>query len=77
MGVAQLTRFGGQPQVRDGGDGDIGVVGGQGEAVRPRVLGLVLQVQGQGLVLEISETGLGWDLGASNAAGLYLIRLTD
>lgn len=42
MGVAQLTRLGGQTQVRDGGDGDISLVGGQGEAVRPRVLRLVL-----------------------------------
>lgn len=42
MIVAQLAGFGGEAEVGDGGDGDVGVLGGKGEAVGPRVLGLVL-----------------------------------
>lgn len=59
MVVAELTRLGGEAKVRNGGNGDLGVVSGQAEALSPRVLGLVLQLQAQGLVLEVGKASLG------------------
>ena len=68
--VAQLAGLGGEAEVGDRGDGDVGVRGIQREAVVPGVLRLVLQVQGQGLVLEVGQAGFGGDGGASEATGL-------
>lgn len=70
MVVAQLARLGGETQVCDGGNGDVGVGGRQFEAVGPRVLRLVLQVQSQGLVLEVSETKLSWDRSVAETTSL-------
>lgn len=44
MVVAQLTGLSGETQVGDGGNGDVGFFSVEGEAVGPRVLGLVLEV---------------------------------
>lgn len=61
MVVAELARFGGETQVCDCRDGDVLICGGQLETVGPCVLRLVLQVETEGLVLEIGETELGRD----------------
>lgn len=61
MVVAELTRLGRETQVCNGGDGNVRVGGGQLETIGPRVLGLVLQVQTEGLVLEVGEAELGGD----------------
>lgn len=58
--VAELARLGRKTQVCDGGDGNVRVCGGQFETVGPCVLRLVLQVQTEGLVLEVGETELSW-----------------
>jgi hypothetical protein len=42
--VAQLAGFGGEAEVCDRGDGDVGFWGGHGEAVCPSAFGLVLEV---------------------------------
>lgn len=70
MVVAQLAGLGGETQVSDGGDGDVGLVCVKGEAVDPRVLGLVLEVQGEGLVLEVGQAQLGRDRSAAETTGL-------
>lgn len=59
--VAQLTSFGGESEVRDGRNSDVLLRGFQCETVVPGVFGLVLQLQGQGLVVEVSQTGFGGD----------------
>lgn len=73
MVVAEFTGLGGEAEVRDGGDGNVGFGGGQREAVGPLVLRLVLQVESQRLVLEVSQTRLGGDGGAPKTAGLELV----
>ena len=47
MVVAQFTGLAREAQVRDGRDSDVGLGCGQGKAVGPAVLRLVLQVEGQ------------------------------
>ena len=69
--VAELTSLGREAQVGDRGDGNVVLGGGQLEAGDPAVLGLVLQVQGQGLVLEVSQAGLGRDGCATETTSLY------
>lgn len=68
--VAQLAGLGGETQICDSRDGDVGVCGRQLEAVGPRVFRLVLQIQAQGLVLEVGETKLGWDGSIAEATSL-------
>jgi hypothetical protein len=68
--VAQLTGLSGETEVSNGGNGDVRLVGIEGKAVGPRIFGLVLQFQGEGLVLEISETGFGGDGGAAKTTSL-------
>lgn len=70
MVVTQLTGLSGETQVSDGGNGDVRFVGIEGEAVGPRVLGLVLEVQGEGLVLEIGQAQLRRNGGAAETTGL-------
>lgn len=70
MVVAQFTSLGGETQVCNSRNGNIGVCGRQLEAVGPRVFRLVLQVQTQGLVLEVGETKLGWDGSVAEATSL-------
>jgi hypothetical protein len=68
--VAQLTRLSGETEVSNGGNGNVSLVGVESKAVGPRVFGLVLQFQGEGLVLEVGETGLGGDGGAAKTTSL-------
>jgi len=44
--VAQFTGFGGETEVGDGGDGDVGFFGVEFEAIGPAVFGLVLEFEG-------------------------------
>lgn len=46
MVVAQFTGFGGETQVRDGGNGDVSFFGVESKALCPAVFGLVLQFEG-------------------------------
>lgn len=69
--IAELTSLGREAQVGNGGNSDVVLGGSQLEAGNPAVLGLVLQVQGQGLVLEVSQAGLGRDGGATETTSLY------
>lgn len=68
MVIAQLAGLGGETQVRDGGNGNVGILGIESEAVGPGILRLVLQVQRQGLVLEVGEAELSRDGGVAQAA---------
>ena len=70
MVVTQLTSLGGETEVSNGWNGDVGFVGVEIKALDPGVFGLVLQLEGQGLVLEIGETGLGRDGGVTETASL-------
>lgn len=70
MVVAQLTGLSGETQVSNGGNSNVGFVGIEIKALDPGVFGLVLQLEGQGLVLEIGETGLGRDGGVAETASL-------
>lgn len=67
MVIAQLTGLGGETQVRDRGNGNVGILRVEGEAVSPGILSLILQVQRQRLVLEISKAELGRDGGIAEA----------
>lgn len=69
--IAELTSLGREAQVGNGGNSDVVLGGSQLEAGNPAVLGLVLQVQGQGLVLEVSQAGLGRDGGTTETTSLY------
>lgn len=70
MVIAELTSLGREAQVGNGGNSDVVLGGSQLEAGNPAVLGLVLQVQGQGLVLEVSQAGLGRDGGTTETTSL-------
>lgn len=70
--VAQFACLSGETQVGDGGDCDAAILGSQAEAVGPGVLGLVLQVQGERLVLEVGETKLGGDRSVAESTGLEI-----
>ena len=72
MVVAQLTGLSGETQVGDGGNGDVGFFSVEGEAVGPRVLGLVLEVKGEGLVLEVGQAQLGRDGSAAETTSLEI-----
>lgn len=54
MVIAQLASFGGEAEVCHGWDRDVGFGGCQREAVGPDILRLVLEVESQRLVLEVS-----------------------
>lgn len=73
MVVAKLTGLSGETEICDGGNGDVGLISIESEAVGPRVFGLVLEFQGEGLVLEIGETSLGGDGGTAKSTSLKLI----
>ena len=64
--VAQLTRFGGEAEVGDGGDGD----GAELEAGGPVLVGLVLQLELERGVLEVGEAGPGGLRGAPDPSSL-------
>ena len=66
MVVGEFTSFGGEAQVGDGWDFEVGNL----EALRPFVLGLVLEFKAEILLLEVGEAGSGCDLGVANATGL-------
>lgn len=68
--VAQLTSLGGETQVSNRRNGDVGVLGVEVEALDPGVLGLVLKFQGERFVLEVGETGLGGNGGVTETASL-------
>lgn len=72
MVVAQLASLSGETQISNGGDGNVGFVRIEGEAVGPRVLGLVLEVQSEGLVLEVSQTQLSRDRSAADTTSLNM-----
>lgn len=74
MVVAQLAGLGGEAQVCDGGDGDVGILSGKIEALGPRIFALVLQLQGQRLVLEVGKAGFGGDGGAAETTSLWTVR---
>lgn len=71
MVVVQLAGFRRKAEVhgRRQLDGD---VGGwlDGEAARPRIFRLVLQVEGERLILEIGQTGFGWERSPTEASSL-------
>ena len=68
--VAQFTSLGGETQVSNRRNSDVGVFGVKVEALDPGILGLVLKFQGEGLVLEVSETGFGGNGGVTETASL-------
>lgn len=70
MVVAQFTSLGGETQVSNRRNSDVGVLGVKVEALDPGILGLVLKFQGEGLVLEVSETGFGGNGGVTETASL-------
>lgn len=74
MVVAQLAGLGRETQVCDGGNGDVGILSGKTEALGPCVFGLVLQLQGQRLVLEVGKAGFGGDGGAAETTSLWTVR---
>lgn len=79
MVVAQLARLGGQAEVGDGGDVDVVFRRGQREAVGPGLVGLVLQVEGQGFVLEVGQARFFGSTGgvtetASLRSSQYLLK---
>lgn len=64
--VAQFAGLGAEAEVGDRGDGDGAVL----EAEGPQVVGLVLEFEFEGLVLEVGEAGFGGDGCASDTACL-------
>jgi hypothetical protein len=70
--VVELARFGGEAEVGDGRR----LVVCDFEAGRPFVLGLVLQVEFEGLVGEVGEAGFGGELGVADAAGLKVLAIS-
>lgn len=74
MVVAQLAGLGGEAQVCDGGDGDVGILSGKIEALGPCVFALVLQLQGQRLVLEVGKAGFGGDGRTAETTSLWTVR---
>lgn len=57
--VTDLTCFTGQAEVRNRGEGDIMLVRVQREAVRPRPISLVLEVETEEFVLEVGQARFG------------------
>lgn len=70
MVVAQLTSLSGETQVSNRRNSDVGVLGVEVEALDPGILGLVLKFQGEGLVLEVGETGFGGNGGVTETTSL-------
>lgn len=70
MVVTELTGLSGETEVGHRGNGDVGIFGVEGEAFRPGVFGLVLELQRQRLVLEVGKAGLGRDWGAAETTSL-------
>lgn len=71
MGVVKFAGFSGETQVRDGRDLDVEILArGNGEAGGPCAVGLVLQVEGETLVLEVCEAGFGWKGSTTETTGL-------
>jgi hypothetical protein len=68
--VAQFASLGGETQVSNRRNGNVRVLGVEVEALDPGVLGLVLKLQGEGLVLEVGETGFGGNGSVAEAASL-------
>lgn len=64
--VRELARLGGEAQVGDGRDLEVGDL----EAEGVLVFGLVLQLELEERVLEVGDAGFGGDLGVADAAGL-------
>jgi hypothetical protein len=64
--IRQLTGFGGETEVCDRRDLEVGNV----EAGRPFVDRLVLEFKLEVLVLKVGEFGNGGDLGVADASGL-------
>jgi hypothetical protein len=69
--VGKLAGFGGEAEVCDGWDFEVGDV----EALRPVTFRLVLHLELEGLVLEVGELGDGRYLGITNATSLRLLAL--
>lgn len=69
MVVGELACFGGEAEVGDGRDFEVGYL----EALRPFVGGLVLQFEAQVLVLEVGQARFGGDLGVADSAGLSML----
>ena len=66
MVVGELACFGGEAEVGDGRDFEVGYL----EALRPFVFGLVLEFEAEELVLEVGQARFRGDLGVTDAAGL-------
>lgn len=64
--VGELAGLGGEAQVGNRRDFEVGDI----EALGPVIFGLVLQLELERLVLEVGELGLGGDLCVADAAGL-------
>lgn len=64
--VGELARLGGEAQVRDRRDLDVG----DGEALGPSVLGLVLELELEGFLGEVGQARLRGDGGVADATGL-------
>jgi hypothetical protein len=67
--VRELACLGGEAQVGDGRDLEVGDF----EALCPFVDGLVLQLELEVLVLEVGQAGFGRDLGVADAASLGIV----
>lgn len=64
--VRELASLCREAKVRNGRDFEVGDV----EALGPFILGLVLELELQGLVCEVGELGFGGNVGVTDAAGL-------
>ena len=77
MIVAEFTSFGRKTEIRGIRDVDGTISGcGHGEAWSPGVVSLVLQVNREGFVLEVSDTGFGWNGGSAESTGLVVSSLS-
>lgn len=65
--VRELACFGGEAEVCDGWDLEVGDL----EAGGPFVFGFVLELEAQVFVLVVGEFGNGRDLGIADAASLF------
>jgi hypothetical protein len=74
MVICELARLGREAQVRHRRDLHVGA---EGETVVPLVFGFVLDVEGEGFVLEVGEAEFGWEVLVAYAASLELSAFYD
>jgi hypothetical protein len=67
--IREFACFSGEAEVCDGRDFEVGDF----EALRPFAFGLVLELEAEVLILEVGQTGDGWDLSVADATGLRIV----